>query len=154
MAADDRGLQAKGAQSGEIADWNAHCVHENDAFDYEEGDNPHIFHRPVRGDRGPVIAAYTVARYRTGEMSREWMWIEELDKVRARLEGAARAVAGMAGRNVQKTVAKRHAKVLPMSSDLDDLLRRPDEPNREEGSSASVTPLAASKRRTTAASGT
>jgi recombination protein RecT len=33
----------------------------------------------------------------------------------------------------RKTVARRHAKVLPMSSDLDDLLRRPDEPDDDDG---------------------
>ncbi len=137
------GLRQKVRNSGEIADWNAHVVHANDQFDYEEGDNPHIFHRPVRGDRGPVIAAYSVARYRTGEISREWMWIEELEKVRGVSKAQRGPWADWPEEMYKKTVAKRHAKVLPMSSDLDDLLRRPDEPGSgEDGSSASVTPLA------------
>ena len=45
----------------------------------------------------------------------------------------------------KKTVAKRHAKTLPMSTDLDDLLRRPDEPSRDDGSSGGVTSLAAAR---------
>jgi recombination protein RecT len=114
--------------SGELADWNAHVVHERDTWDYEEGDNPHIYHRPVRGDRGAVIAAYSVARFRTGELSREWMWIEELDKVRATSKAKAGPWQDWTDEMYKKTVAKRHSKVLPMSSDLDDLLRRPDEP--------------------------
>jgi len=38
-------------------------------------------------------------------------------------------------------VAKRHAKVLPMSSDLDDLLRRDDDDGETAGAPANQQPL-------------
>ncbi len=136
------GLRQKVRNSGEIVDWNAHVVHANDQWDYEEGDNPHIMHRPVRGERGPVIAAYSVARYRTGEISREWMWFEELEKVRAVSRAKHGPWQDWTDEMYRKTVAKRHAKILPMSSDLDDLLRRPDEPGGE-GQDGGVKPLVA-----------
>jgi recombination protein RecT len=123
------GLRQKVRNSGEIEGWSAHVVHERDQWEYTEGDNPHIFHRPVRGDRGPVIAAYSIAKFKSGELSREWMWIEELDKVRAVSRAQRGPWQDWADEMYRKTVARRHAKVLPMSSDLDDLLRRPDEPD-------------------------
>jgi recombination protein RecT len=122
------GIRQKVRNSGEIATWSAHVVHERDSYDYEEGDNPHILHRPVRGDRGKIIAAYSIATLKSGEISREWMWIEELDKVRATSKAERGPWQDWPEEMYKKTVAKRHAKVLPMSTDLDDLLRRPDEP--------------------------
>lgn len=136
------GLRQKVRNSGEIVDWNAHVVHEQDAWDYEEGDNPRILHKPTRGERGPIVAAYSIARFRTGEVSREWMWIEELNKVRAVSKAERGPWQDWPEEMYRKTVAKRHAKVLPMSTDLDDLLRRPDEPNRDDGSADGVKPPA------------
>src|SRR5215813_135552 len=49
------GLRQKVRNSGEIATWEAQVVHERDFWEYEQGDNPHIYHRPVAGDRGKVI---------------------------------------------------------------------------------------------------
>ena len=43
----------------------------------ELGDDPHIVHRPVRGDRGKIIAAYSVAVLKSGERSREVMWVRK-----------------------------------------------------------------------------
>jgi recombination protein RecT len=135
------GLRQKVRNSGEISDWHVSIVHENDNWDYEEGDRPHILHKPVRGDRGGIIAAYSIAHFRTGEISREWMWIEELDKVRAVSKAERGPWQDWPEEMYKKTVAKRHSKSLPMSTDLDDLLRRPDEPTRDESSAGGVTPL-------------
>lgn len=131
------GIRQKVRNSGEITTWEAHVVHERDSWEYEQGDNPHIYHRPVRGDRGPPIAAYSIARLKGGELSREWMWIEELEKVRSVSKAERGPWQDWRDEMYRKTVAKRHAKSLPMSSDLDDLLRRPDEPDDDEGPSGS-----------------
>jgi recombination protein RecT len=130
------GIRQKVRNSGEITTWECHCVHERDLWDYSEGDDPHIAHKPVRGDRGPIIAAYSIARFKSGEISREWMWIEDLNKVRAVSRAERGPWADWTEEMFRKTVAKRHAKVLPMSSDLDDLLRRPDEPDEERAAPA------------------
>lgn len=58
------GIRQKVRNSGEVATFDAHVVHEKDLFDYELGDDPHIVHRPVRGERGKIIAAYSVATSR------------------------------------------------------------------------------------------
>jgi len=123
------GVRQKVRNSGEVATFDAHVVHELDEFDYVLGDAPQIIHHPHKGaDRGAIVAAYSIAVLRTGEISREVMWVDEIEKVRRQ----SRMPDGQAwtahyGEMCKKTVAKRHAKVLPMSSDLDDLLRREDE---------------------------
>jgi recombination protein RecT len=128
------GIRQKVRNSGEVATWEVHTVHEKDLFDYELGDNPHITHRPVRGDRGKIIAAYSVAVLKSGERSREVMWIDEIEQVRKMSKaGDGGPWQTWYGEMAKKTVAKRHAKVLPMSSDLDDLLRRDDDDGGEPG---------------------
>lgn len=122
------GIRKKVRNSGEIATWDVHVVHERDFFDYQLGDNPKIEHRPVRGERGPIIAAYSVALLKSGERSREVMWVDEIHEIRQRSKaGSSGPWHTDFGEMCKKTVAKRHAKVLPMSTDLDDLLRRDDE---------------------------
>jgi recombination protein RecT len=123
------GIRQKVRNSGEVSTFDAHVVHEKDLFDYELGDDPHIVHRPVRGDRGKIIAAYSIATLKGGEKSREVMWIDQIEEIR-HLSRAPDSPAwtNHYGEMAKKTVAKRHAKVLPMSSDIDDLLRRDDDP--------------------------
>lgn len=127
------GIRQLVRNSGEITTWETDIVHERDNWKYQRGDNPLIFHEPVQGDRGPVIAAYSIARFKTGEISREWMWFDELEKVRATSKAQRGPWQDWTEEMYRKTVAKRHAKVLPMSSDLDAVLRRPDEPDEEDG---------------------
>lgn len=136
------GIRQKVRNSGEVATFDAHVVHEKDLFDYELGDEPHIVHRPVRGERGKIIAAYSIATLKSGEKSREVMWIDEIEEIR----GMSRSPDSPAwtkhyGEMCKKTVARRHAKVLPMSSDIDDLLRRDDdEPNAAGGIGTAIQP--------------
>jgi recombination protein RecT len=121
------GIRQKIRNSGEVSTFDAHVVHEKDLFDYELGDDPHIVHRPVRGDRGKIIAAYSVALLKDGSRSREVMWIDEIEQVRKMSRaGDGGPWVTWYGEMCKKTVARRHAKVLPMSSDIDDLLRQDD----------------------------
>lgn len=122
------GIRKKVRNSGELATWDVHTVYEKDLFEFELGDEPHIVHRPARGDRGQIIAAYSVAVLKSGERSREVMWIDEINEIRKRSRASeAGPWVTDFGEMAKKTVAKRHAKVLPMSTDLDDLLRRDDD---------------------------
>lgn len=122
------GLRKKVRNSGEIATWEVQVVHENDEFDFALGDEPFIRHKPTLDEPGKVVAAYSIATLKSGEKSREIMSVNAIEKVRA----VSRAKNN--GPWVQwyeemcrKTVARRHSKVLPMSTDLDDLLRRDDD---------------------------
>jgi len=122
------GIRKKARNSGELAGWEAHCVYENDHFDFELGDEPFIRHKPALGDRGEIIAAYSIATLKDGYKSREVMSIKEIEGVRSK----SKAKKGpwrdpiFYPEMCKKVVARRHAKVLPMSGDLDDLIRRDD----------------------------
>lgn len=122
------GLRKKARNSGEIATWECHVVYENDDFDYLLGDDERIYHRPALSNRGKAIAAYSIAVLKSGEKSREVMSFEEIEEVRkcSRAPNAG-PWAKHWGEMARKTVARRHSKVLPMSTDLDDLIRRDDD---------------------------
>ena len=122
------GLRKKVRNSGEIVDWNTQVVYAKDEFDYQLGDDPYIKHKPfMGGEPGAVIAAYSIARLKGGELSREVMTRAEIDKVRgvSKSRDSGPWVTWF-GEMCRKAVARRHAKVLPMNTDLDDLVRRDD----------------------------
>jgi len=123
------GIRKKVRNSGEIATWDAQVVHEKDHFEFELGDDPYIKHKPfMGGNRGKVIAAYSVATLKTGEKSREVMTVEQIERVRAMSKAKDRGPwVDHYEEMCRKTVARRHSKVLPMSTDLDDLIRRDDD---------------------------
>jgi recombination protein RecT len=121
------GLRRKVYQSGEIATWDTGVVRERDYYEFERGDNPRIVHREVRGDRGPVIAAYSIAKLRSGEFSREWMWIEEIEQVRAMSRAEHGPWESWLDEMCRKTVARRHFKVLPTGDDIEQMFQREDE---------------------------
>lgn len=123
------GIRKKVRNSGEIATWDVHAVYENDAFEYELGDEPFIRHKPcLDGDRGKLIAVYSIATLKSGEKSRDVMSVSEVEKIRALSKGKNTPWNNPTfyPEMAKKTVARRHSKMLPMSSDLDDLIRRDD----------------------------
>lgn len=123
------GIRKKVRNSGEIATWDAHVVYEKDAFEYQLGYEPMINHKPyLQGDPGKVIAAYSVATLKSGEKSCEVMTVWQIEKVRAISKSKDRGPwVDHYSEMCRKTVARRHSKVLPMSTDLDDLIRRDDD---------------------------
>lgn len=122
------GIRKKVRNSGEIATWDVHAVHENDAFEFELGDEPFIRHKPALDDRGKLIAVYSVATFKTGEKSRDVMSIGDVEKIRSksRSKNGPWSDPTFYPEMAKKTVARRHSKVLPLSTDLDDLIRRDD----------------------------
>lgn len=138
-----QGLRKKIRASDEIATWDVTCVYSKDEFDFELGDQPRIYHKPhFGGDRGKLVGAYSVATFRTGEKSREVMSIEEIHQIRDRYSDGWRAYRAKKIRSTpwadaedemaRKTVARRHSKVLPMSSDIEEILKREDEVGEPE----------------------
>lgn len=124
------GIRKKVRNSGEIKDWNSQVVHAKDQFEFELGDDPFIRHKPYLGDGdpGPVIAAYSIAQFNSGELSREVMTRAQIDKVRSASKSKDKGPwVDWFEEMCRKTVARRHSKVLPMSTDLDDLIRRDDD---------------------------
>lgn len=131
------GIRKKVRNSGEIKDWNAQVVHAKDEFAFELGDTPFIKHKPfMDGDPGPVIAAYSIAQFKSGELSREVMTRSQIEKVRSVSRSKDKGPwVDWYEEMCRKTVARRHSKSLPMSSDLDDLMRRDDDLYDMEGKS-------------------
>jgi recombination protein RecT len=119
------GIKKLVRNSGEISDWGVYVVHENDPFRFELGDEPYIKHRPTLGDPGPMVAVYSVVTFKTGEKSREVMSLAEINKAR----NVSKQANGPAWRDwpeemARKTVARRHSKYLPMSTDIEAMLLR------------------------------
>ena len=121
------GVMKKVRNSGEISDWNAHAVYENDEFDYLLGDDQRIYHKPTMNEPGEVIGAYSIVRLKDGTISRDFMPRWRIEKARAQ---------GMAKNSLQwtsfydegaiKTVIKHHAKRLPQSTDVEAMFERDD----------------------------
>jgi recombination protein RecT len=129
------GLRKKVRNSGEIATWDIVAVYENDKFEFELGDTPFIKHAPTLKDQGVLIAVYSVATLKSGEKSRDIMGVNAVIRIRDRSaayklfkRGKIKSTPWQTDFDemAKKTVARRHSKTLPMSSDLDDLLRRDD----------------------------
>jgi recombination protein RecT len=115
------GILKKVRQSGELASIDAQLVHEADRFTYRPGIDEVPIHEPDWfGERGKVVGAYAVARLKTGAACVEIMSRQQIEQVRsvsrARDNGPWLAWWGEMAR---KTVVRRLAKRLPMSTDIE-----------------------------------
>lgn len=114
--------------SGEISTWSVQAVYENDNFDFCLGDEEHITHKPALAGRGKLIAVYSIVTMKDGEKSREVMSVEDVNAIRARSRSGNSGpwqtdFAEMA----KKTVVRRHSKRLPLSTDIDGVIKEDDE---------------------------
>jgi len=125
------GVRKKVRNSGALRDWNVQVVYEGDEFDFELGDRPFIMHKPAKrgGRHRPVVAAYSIATYPDGTMSREVMNVDQLEDIRklSRSKKGPWSNPTFYPEMCRKTVARLHSKQLPMSTDLDTLMRRDDD---------------------------
>ena len=122
------GIRKLVLQSGEISRFDQQIIYDGDVWDYEEGDNPHIKHRPALDNRGKPILVYSIAQFRDGTLSRDVMSVADVQKRREQ----SQAKDGEAWRKwwdemAFKTVAKHHAKRLPMSVEARNALARDDD---------------------------
>lgn len=131
------GIRKKVRNSGEIATWDVKAVFQKDEFEYEEGFDPILKHKPyLDGPAGELRAVYSICKMKSGEASLDVMAKWEVDRIRAMSKAKDKGpwvdhYVEMA----KKTVARRHSKVLPMNTDLDDLMRRDDDLYDMEGAS-------------------
>lgn len=123
------GIHKKIRNSGELSSLTSHVVYENDDFLYELGDEEFIRHKPkLNGPRGNAIAAYAIATLKDGTRIREVMSEEQIEDVR----GVSKAKDGGPwvkwwGEMARKTVTRRLSKRLPISTDLETVLKRDDD---------------------------
>lgn len=147
------GMFKKVLLTGEIAGTpKVHPVYAKDEFVYELGDSERIVHRPfLGGDRGELVAAYSIVEFKDGAKSREVMSRREIDAIMARSKSKDKEgnifgpwvsdYAEMA----RKTVFRRHYKRLPKSSDMDQALEADNETFEElPARPATAAPVASS----------
>lgn len=114
-----RGMIDLARRGGDLVQIEAHAVRERDIFDFRFGLEPKLEHVPfLRGDPGPTIAFYCIARLADGSRHVEVMSKAEVDAIRARSK------AGNSGPWVsdydemgKKTVIRRAWKFLPISTE-------------------------------------
>lgn len=119
-----RGLMELARRSGEIANWWANAVREQDAFEYEYGTGAYLRHRPARGKRGPLVNAYAGATLKSGGHVFRVLDDEEIEIAKKR--SASRDREGhLIGPWVTdeeemwiKTAIRRVAKMLPSSPEF------------------------------------
>jgi recombination protein RecT len=124
--------------SGSISKIDAHMVHEGDRknFIYRPGIDEMPIHSPDWfGDRGEIVGVYAVAISKQGEKFVEIMNKAQIDKVRETSRSNQNVNAPWVNwydEMAKKTVIKRLAKRLPMSSELMDLLNDDDHDFRND----------------------
>lgn len=122
------GILKKIRNSGELQSVCAHVVYSNDTFVYAMGDDERIEHMPAMGNRGEPVAAYAIAKTKDGGIYREVMTHAEIERVRSVSRAATKGPwVDWWDEMARKTALRRLSKWLPMSSDLDELMRRDDE---------------------------
>jgi recombination protein RecT len=82
-----KGLLDLARRSGQIISIAAHDVCENDHFDYAYGLDERLEHKPAMGERGEVIAFYSVAKLVGGGHAFEVVPRAEVDKIRDASQG-------------------------------------------------------------------
>lgn len=119
MIPDYRGLMHLARNSGDISIFTAAVVREHDQFDYQYGTAQFLHHKPAKTQRGNIIGAYAIAKFKGGDYQFDYMTKEDVDEIRNRSKAKddgpwVTDYAAMA----MKTVIKRLCKLLPVSVEL------------------------------------
>jgi recombination protein RecT len=136
-----RGLIDLARRSGEIEAIEADVVRLKDHFVYEKGTDARLEHRPfipnpqddpADRDPGPYVGAYMKATLRGGIEQYEWMTYDQIEAVRKR----SRASNGGPwvtdwSEMARKTVVRRGAKYLPLTTEFRRALELDEEAERE-----------------------
>lgn len=119
-----RGLVELMRRSGQLASIRAVVVRERDSFRYREGIEQVIDHEPyLEGDAGPMRFVYAVAKLKDGSVQCEFMTRAQVEAIRARSRSKDNGpwVTDF-DEMAKKTVIRRIAKVLPLSSEVEKAL--------------------------------
>lgn len=137
------GIRERMRNTGEVVSADAHVVCKHDRFEYSLGDNARIEHEPppLGQDRGDVVGAYAIIRLKNGEVLRDVMSVQEIEKTRS----ISRAKDGpmwskFYGEACRKTVLRRCSKAAPQTSDLERMIPDDDEFDPAAGSGIAALP--------------
>ncbi len=126
-----KGILKKMRNSGELKSIMATCIYEHDPFRFWVDDNgEHLTHEPdlFSADRGRIIGAYALAKTKDDAIYIKVMTKAEIETVRnfSKAKNAG-PWTNWWDQMAEKTVIRRLAKRMPMSTDLDDFMRRDDD---------------------------
>lgn len=118
------GIQKRVRNSGLIDSIQAHVIYEKDTFEWEQGFDERIIHKPFfPGDRGKAVGAYAIAKFKDGTYQFEVMDVAEIERIRAASKtGQFGPWKDWWAEMARKSVFKRLAKWLPLDADVDDLI--------------------------------
>lgn len=125
------GILKKVRNSGELLSITSNIVYKNDKFVwFIDGDGEHVQHNPILfGDRGPAIGVYALAKTKDGGLYIEILDANQVEKVRQ--SSKSKDYGPWAGPFVEemwkKTAIRRLSKRLPMSTDLEQTIKRDDD---------------------------
>lgn len=125
------GIMKRVRNSGEVRSWTCEVVYEEEykqgRFSYVAAPDPMLRHEPIIvGPRGKVVAAYSAVRLRDGSYHYEVMTIDQLEAIRRRSRAQNGPWATDTEEMYRKTVIRRHAKRLPVSSEIVGITQRVD----------------------------
>jgi recombination protein RecT len=125
------GILKKIRNSGELSSITSQVVYEKDKFSYHvDLDGEHLKHEPnLFGDRGNPIGVYALAKTKDGGVYVEIMTVEQVMAVKkvSRSKDSGPWAGAFESEMWRKTVLRRLSKRLPMSTDLEGVLRRDDD---------------------------
>ena len=116
-----RGYLTLMKRTGEIIDAKATIVYENEPLEMEAGDKPYLRHKQLPPNkRGKaIVGAYCTVIFRDGVSTYEWMWHEDIMKIRNRSQ-AKNDGPWITDEEemIKKTVIRRIAKRVGISAEL------------------------------------
>jgi len=116
-----RGFIELARRSGQLSQIEAHVVHENDTFDLEFGLEPKLRHLPNLKsiEAGKPLLVYCIARLKDGSKHVEVMTWPEVQGIKKRSRAASSGPWVTDEEEMaRKTVVRRAAKYLPLSTEL------------------------------------
>lgn len=120
-----RGLIYLATASGMVNDIFAQIVYDKEEFKIEYGLHPLIKHIPKPpSERGDIIGAYAVARLKNGVERFEYLWQEEIEKIKKKSESLKSDKPQFSPWNtseeemIKKTATRRLGKWVPLSPHL------------------------------------
>lgn len=125
------GILKKVRNSGELSTITSQIVYEKDEFNYFiDADGEHISHKPnMFADRGKPLGVYALAKTKDGGVYIEVMTTQQVNDVKKVSRGANNGPwAGAFETEMwKKTVIRRLSKRLPMSTDLELVIKADDD---------------------------
>lgn len=109
-------------RNGNAQTLDAHCVYENDEFEYEFGLEPKLKHKPALKERGAMTAVYALWKTQNGGFGFEVMSWEDVNAHAKKFSQAYSSSFSPWKTNFEemakKTVIKKVLKYAPISSDI------------------------------------